>query len=150
MVPHHEIDLGAALGQVDRVAEIVLLGEGADRLQQLGRRCLGERGGREDADASLLRAVPGREQVVDALHALVAQPGARTWGATLLASPSGDIGPATFSLSRIDSANTQRRPVCANAAAERADASGVLHDGGGPGPQRFERADGHHQRGLLP
>ena len=40
-------------------------------------------------------------------------------GASLLASPSGDIGPATFSLSRMDSANTQRRPVCANAAAER-------------------------------
>ena len=40
-------------------------------------------------------------------------------GASLLASPSGDIGPATFSLSRIDSANTQRRPVCASAAADR-------------------------------
>ena len=39
-------------------------------------------------------------------------------GATLLASPAGDIGPSTFSLSRIDSANTQRRPVCANAAAD--------------------------------
>src|SRR5207249_3846820 len=40
-------------------------------------------------------------------------------GVSLLASPSGDIGPATFSLSRTDSANTQRSPVWANAAAER-------------------------------
>ena len=37
VVPHHEIDLGAALRQVDRVAEIVFLGEGADGLQQLRR-----------------------------------------------------------------------------------------------------------------
>ena len=58
VVPHHELDFGAALRQVDRVAEIVFLGEGADRLQQFGRRGLGERGGREHADASLLRAVP--------------------------------------------------------------------------------------------
>ena len=40
-------------------------------------------------------------------------------GASLFASPSVDIGPATFSLSRTDSANTQRRPVRASAAAER-------------------------------
>ena len=45
---------------------------------------------------------------------------AENLGASLAASPSGDIGPATFSLSRIDSANTQRRPDCANAAADRA------------------------------
>ena len=70
-------------------------------------------------------------------------------GASLLASPSGDIGPATFSLSRIDSANTQRRPVCASAAADAADAAGILHDRRGPGPDRFERADRHHQRRLL-
>jgi len=75
MVSHHEIDLGAALGQMDRVSEIVFLGKGADGLQQFGRRGLGERGGREHADASLLRAVPGREQVIDALQALVSQPG---------------------------------------------------------------------------
>ena len=75
MVSHHEIDLGVALGQVDRVSEIVFLGEGADGVQQLGRRGLGERGGREHADASLLRAVPRGEQVVDALHALVSQLG---------------------------------------------------------------------------
>ena len=37
MVPHHEIDLGATLRQVDRVAEIVFLSEGADGAQQLGR-----------------------------------------------------------------------------------------------------------------
>ena len=37
VVLHHEIDLGAALGQVDRVSEIVFLSEGADGLQQLGR-----------------------------------------------------------------------------------------------------------------
>ena len=38
VVLHHEIDFGAALRQVNRVSEIVFLGEGADRLQQLGRR----------------------------------------------------------------------------------------------------------------
>jgi hypothetical protein len=38
-------------------------------------------------------------------------------GVSLLASPSGDIGPGTFSLSRIDSANTQRKPVFASALA---------------------------------
>ena len=73
MVPHHEVDFGAALRQVNRVAELVLFGELADRLQQLRRRCLGERGGGEDADASLVLAVPRGEQIVDPLHALVAQ-----------------------------------------------------------------------------
>ena len=77
---HHEVDLGAALRQVNRVSEIVFLGEGADGLQQLGRRGLGERGGREHADASLIRAVPLAEQVVDALQALVSQLRLRTSG----------------------------------------------------------------------
>ena len=36
-------------------------------------------------------------------------------GVSLFARPSGDSGPGTFSLSRIDSANTQRRPVFDNA-----------------------------------
>ena len=36
MVSHHEIDLGNALGQVNRVSEIVFLGERADGVQQLG------------------------------------------------------------------------------------------------------------------
>ena len=40
-------------------------------------------------------------------------------GVSLAARRSGDIGPATFSLSRTDSANTQRRPLSANAAASR-------------------------------
>ena len=35
VMPLHEIDFGAALRQMDRVAEIVFLGEGADGLQQL-------------------------------------------------------------------------------------------------------------------
>ena len=56
---------------------------------------------------SLMRCMPSSRSLAENL------------GATLLASPSGDIGPATFSLSRTDSANTQRRPVRANAAAER-------------------------------
>ena len=30
-----------------------------------------------------------------------------------------------------------------------ADASGILHNGGGPGANRFQRTDGDHQRGLL-
>ena len=38
-------------------------------------------------------------------------------GVSLFASPSGDNGPGTFSLSRIDSANTQRNPVFASAPA---------------------------------
>jgi hypothetical protein len=37
MVPHHEVDLGAALGQVDRVPEVVLVSKGADSFQQLRR-----------------------------------------------------------------------------------------------------------------
>ena len=73
VVPHHEIDLGDALRQMDRVSEVVFVGEGAHRLQQFRRRSLGQRGGREDADASLILAVPRGEQIVDALHALVAQ-----------------------------------------------------------------------------
>jgi hypothetical protein len=67
MVPHHELDFGVALIQVDRVSQIVLLGEGANRLQKFGRRVLGERCRWEHADASLLRTVPGGEQVIDAL-----------------------------------------------------------------------------------
>ena len=38
VVLHHEVHLGAALRQVNRVAEVVLLGERADGLQQFGRR----------------------------------------------------------------------------------------------------------------
>jgi hypothetical protein len=118
MVSHHEVDLGHALGQVDRISEIVSLGEGTDGLQQFGRGGLGERGGREHADPSLALAVPGGEQVIDALQAFVSQ--FRRRRALHSARPSGDIGPATFSLSRIDSAKTQRRPVCASAVAWRA------------------------------
>ncbi len=33
----HELELGAALVQMNRVSQIVLLGKGADGLQQLGR-----------------------------------------------------------------------------------------------------------------
>ena len=40
-------------------------------------------------------------------------------GVSLFASPSGDSGPGTFSLSRIDSAKTHRKPVGASAAAYR-------------------------------
>ncbi len=36
-------------------------------------------------------------------------------GVWLFASPSGDIGPATLSLSRTDSAKMQRSPICASA-----------------------------------
>ena len=75
MVAHHELGFGEALVQVNRVSEVVLLGERADRLQQLGRGGLGERGGGEHADAPLIRAVPLAEQVVDALQALVTQLG---------------------------------------------------------------------------
>ena len=73
MVLHHEVHLGAALRQVDGVAEVVLLGERAHRLQQLRRRGLGQCGGREHADASLVLAVPRREQIVDALQPVIAQ-----------------------------------------------------------------------------
>ena len=62
-----------ALLQVNRVAEVVFLGERADGLQQFGRCGFGERGGREHADASLVLAVPRAEQIVDALQALIAQ-----------------------------------------------------------------------------
>ncbi len=37
MVLHHELELGTALVQVDRVSHVVLLGEGSDGLQQRGR-----------------------------------------------------------------------------------------------------------------
>ena len=40
-------------------------------------------------------------------------------GVWLFASPSGESGPGTFSLSRIDSANTHRSPVFESAAAYR-------------------------------
>src|SRR5207253_5105125 len=75
VVSHREIDLGAALRQVNRVSEVVFFSKGADRLQQLGRGGFGERGCREYAAGSLLRAVPRGEQIVDALQALVSQPG---------------------------------------------------------------------------
>ena len=38
-------------------------------------------------------------------------------GVSPLASPSGDNGPGTFSLSRIDSAKTHRKPVFESAPA---------------------------------
>ena len=38
-------------------------------------------------------------------------------GVSPFARPSGDNGPGTFSLSRIDSANTQRSPVVESAPA---------------------------------
>ena len=66
-----------------------------------------------------LCAVPGGEQIVDALQAPRRAAWAENRGRSLLASPSCDIGPGTFSLSRIDSANTQRRPLWASAAAVR-------------------------------
>ena len=58
------------------------------------------------ANRSLIRCMPSSRSFGENL------------GEALFASASTDIGPATFSLSRIDSANTQRRPVCASAAAE--------------------------------
>jgi hypothetical protein len=67
MESQHELDFGAALVQMDRVPEVVFLGEGADGVQQLGRCVLGERGCRKHGDASLFGAVPGGEQVIDAL-----------------------------------------------------------------------------------
>src|SRR5207249_1726546 len=73
--PEHEIDLGAALRQVDRVAEIAFLGEGTDGMQQFGRGVLGQRSGGKDADASLSRAMPRAEQIGDAPQSLIAEPG---------------------------------------------------------------------------
>ena len=75
MISQHELDLGAALGQVDRVPQIVLLSKRADGVQELGRRVLRERGRRKHADTSLPCAVPGGEQVLNALQAFVSQPG---------------------------------------------------------------------------
>src|SRR5207302_6097234 len=71
-----------ALGQMDRVSEIVFLSEAADGVQQLGRRRFGERGRGKHADASLLGAMPRGEQVIDAAQTLVAQPGREPGGNT--------------------------------------------------------------------
>ena len=148
VVPHHELDLGDALRQVNGVAEIVLLGEGADRLQQFGRRRLGERGGREHADASLVLAVPRREQIADALHALVAQlrrePRRLASARALRRHRAGDVLAVADRL-REHAAQPRLRQRGRRAA----DAARVLDDRGRAGADRFERADGDHQGALL-
>ncbi len=149
MMAHHEIDFGNALGQGNRVSEIVFLGEGTEGLQQLGRRGLGERRGREHADASLVLAVPRGEQVIDAFHALVSQPGREpggfTPGESVRRHRAGDVlaVPNRLREHAAQAGLRQRRR-------EPADASGILYDGGGPGSYGLERRDGDHQRVLLP
>src|ERR1700721_1028513 len=107
MMLHHEIDLGVALVQVDRVSEIVFLGE-------VAHSC---------ASARAMRPCFAPCQVVNKAL-MCCMPSSRNLGENLgagsLASFSGEIGPEPFSRSWMDSANTQRRPVCPNAAADRA------------------------------
>ena len=148
VVPHHEVDLGHALRQMNRVSEIVLLGERADGLQQLGRRGLGERRRGKHADASLPRAVPGGKQIVDALQTLVPQPRREPWrfapGETFLGHRPGHV----FAVS-----NRLREHAAQAGLRERrrraADAVRIFHNRGGPGLERLERADGDHQRAFF-
>jgi len=73
VIADHEVHFGVALIEVNRVPEIVLLGECPHGLEKVGRCVLGQRRGREYTDTSLL-AVPRGKQIVDALKTLVAQP----------------------------------------------------------------------------
>ena len=107
-----------------------------------------ERGCREDADPSPFRAVPGREQIVDPLHSLVAQPGRelrrRAFRQPVRRHRTGDVLAVADRLG--EHATEPGLRECRGGAA---DASGVLHNRGGPGANRFQRADGDHQRALL-
>ena len=144
----HEVNFGAALRQVNRVAEIVLLGERAHRLQQFRRRRLRQRGGREHADASPVGAMPLAEQLVDALHPLFAQLRREArrlaLGEAFRRQRPGHV---------LAVANAFGEHPSQSRAGERgrvaADVAGELDHRRRAGANRFERADGGHQRGFF-
>ena len=148
MVPDHEFDLGAALRQMNGISQIVLVGEGAYRLHQLGRRCFGQRRGRKDADAAIILAVPGREQIADPLHAFVTprrrEFGRLAFGQALDRHRARDIL-AVGDGFREDAAQAGLR----QGAGIGADATGEFHDRRGAGLDRFQRADRDHQGSLI-
>ena len=143
----HVGDFGPALRQVDGVAEAVLLGEGVHRLQQLGRRVLGQAGGGEDADAAVELAVPGGVQIGDALEAVVAHLG-REARRLALGQDLGRHRRSALAVGRRFGEHPAE-PGLGQRIGRRRDVADVLHHRGAAGLDRLERADHRHQRVLL-